>query len=223
MYTEFLTLAEQDSLSRLRLATPYILLGGTENAERRVAAFGSEALCGYEPEAPVCCLELAPTAPKFADELTHRDFLGCLMALGLRREVLGDIVIYENRGYVFCLASIADYISEQLTEVRRTTVSVRLAETLPPALTTLPEITVLVVASERLDALVAAVYKLSRSESLKFFERERVFVNSRAAKSPSAMLRSGDVVSVRGLGRFSYEGISAQTRKGKLRVELRIY
>lgn len=223
MYTDFLTLAEQDILSRLRLATPYVLLGGTDTAERRVAAFGSEFQFGYGPEAPVCCLEVSPTAQRFADELTHRDFLGSLMALGVRREVLGDIVIHENRGYVFCLDSIADYISEQLCQVRRTTVSVTVAEALPPALTTLPEISVLVVASERLDALVAAVYKVSRSESSKLFEQERVFVNSRAAKSSSAMPESGDIVSVRGLGRFRYEGISAQTRKGKLRVEVRIY
>lgn len=223
MYTEFLTLAEQDILSRLRLSAPYLLLGGTDVAERRVAAFGSVELCGYEPEAPICCLELAPTAQKFSDDLSHRDFLGSLMALGVRREVLGDIIIYENKGYVFCLDSISDYISEQLTQVRRTTVSVHPAEDLPPALTTLPEISVLVVASERLDALVSAVYKLSRSESSRLFDQERVFVNSRVAKSSSAMPASGDIVSVRGQGRFKYDGISTQTRKGKLRVELRIY
>lgn len=223
MYTEFLTLAEQDCLSRLRLASPYTLMGGGDNSERYIAAFGSEEICGYEPVTPVCCIEIAPIAQKFADELSHRDFLGSLIALGIRREVLGDIVVHENNAYVYCLESISHYIIEQLIQVRHTRVSVCRVEAIPSAMMTIPDLSTIIVSSERLDALVAGVYKLSRSESSRLFEHERVFINSRAVKNPSSLPESGDIVSVRGLGRFKYEGISYQTRKGRLCVGLRIY
>ena len=112
--TKFLTAAEQSELISTRL--PCALFGGYEGAERRVAVFG-------EGEPDVVCLRIAPVSRRFSDTLTHRDFLGSLMALGLSREVLGDIVVSDNEGYLFCLAGIADFISENLTEVKRTAVA----------------------------------------------------------------------------------------------------
>ena len=85
-FSEFLTPGEQTELGRMHLAEPCVLDGGYSEAERRAAVFGGE-------RAPICCLEIAPAAPKFAEELTHRDYLGSLMGLGLRRSVLGDIVL----------------------------------------------------------------------------------------------------------------------------------
>ena len=76
--SDFLSPGEQAEAVRLRLPEPAVFEGGYPEAERRVAVFGGG-------EAPVICLEIAPTAPKFAGELTHRDYLGSLMALGLRR------------------------------------------------------------------------------------------------------------------------------------------
>jgi len=221
--TEFLTTAEQDLACRAKLDAPCRLVGGYEGAERRVAQFGSEALCGYEAEAPIVCLLIAPLAPKFAEALCHRDFLGSLMGLGVRREVLGDILIQDTSAYLFCLESIADYIAEQLVQVRRTPVTVSRADGLPPFLITPPEKVGLVVGSERLDALTAAVWKLSRAEGKKLVEDGRVFVNSRLVENPAFELKSGDMVSVRGYGRFLYEGAAAETRKGRLHVEVRIY
>lgn len=63
----------------MHLAEPCVLDGGYSEAERRAAVFGGE-------RAPICCLEIAPAAPKFAEELTHRDYLGSLMGLGLLPE-----------------------------------------------------------------------------------------------------------------------------------------
>ncbi|MBQ6808767.1 MAG: hypothetical protein IJP07_06405 [Firmicutes bacterium] len=225
-YSEFLSLAEQEELSRLPLgpgSAPLRFWGGFEEAERKLACFGSPELCGYEELPPLSYLEIAPVAERFADSLSHRDFLGALLSLGLRRSVLGDILIQQNRGYLICLEHIAGFIQEQLCQVRHTTVCCRPVEQLPEAAVTLPEPVPILLASERLDALVAAVYHLSRSASQQLICQGRVALNDREAQSANAVLRPGDRVSVRGKGRFIYEGIDASTRKGRLRVMVRIF
>ncbi len=222
VFSEFLTLAEQDTLLRLRPECPFTLWGGLPSSERKVACFGSEALCGYIEPPPLACLRIEPVQQKFADALSHRDFLGSLMALGIRRELLGDIEIADNVGYLFCLDSIAPYIAENLASVRRTTV--RCVPSAPPEkLSSPPPVTELVVASERLDAAVAAVYRLSRAQAQELIEKEQVFISGRLALSPSAALPEGALVSVRHHGRFQYEGISRSTKKGRLRILVRIW
>jgi RNA-binding protein YlmH len=124
---------------------------------------------------------------------------------------------------VFCLESVAGHIEDGLTQVRRTNVRVRRAENLPESVTAPPEETTLTAASERLDALVSAAFNLSRAESARLFEAERVFVNGLPAHSASSRPEEGDMVSVRGMGRFRFEGALGETRKGRLRVSLRIY
>ena len=79
------------------------------------------------------------------------------------------------------------------------------------------------VQSPRLDALVAAVYKLSRGEAQKLFEKELVLVNSLPARSPSMAAKAGDIISVRGYGRFAFDGESGETRKGRVRATVRVY
>ncbi len=222
VFSEFLTLAEQDTLLRLRLDCPFSLFGGLASSERKIVCFGSEELCGYVEAPPVQCVRIEPVQQKFADPLTHRDFLGSLMALGLRREVLGDIEIVDNVGYLFCLDSVSGFIRENLTSVRHTTV--RCAPSEPPEkLSSPPPLAELVVASERLDAAVAAVFRLSRSEAQELIEKEQVFLSGRLAKSTSAALTPGTIVSVRHYGRFLYEGIARETKKGRLRVQVRIF
>lgn len=222
VFSEFLTLAEQDTLLKLRLPCPFALWGGLESAERKIASFGSEELCGYTEAPPVVCLRIEPVRQEFADSLTHRDFLGSLMALGIRREVLGDIEIADNVGYLFCLDSIAGFIAENLTSVRHTTVRCALSDP-PDRLSAPPPVTELVVASERLDAAVAAVYRLSRSRAQELIEKEQVFLSGRLASGASAELTEGDIVSVRHYGRFLYEGVARETKKGRLRIMVRIY
>ena len=129
--TAFLSPAEQALLLTLRLPFPPVLDGGYLYAERRIAAFGSEALFGVPYASPVVCLCMEPLSHRFADELTHRDFLGSLMGLGLEREVFGDILLQGNTGYVFCLDAMAPFIQENLTQVKRT--SIRCFPAMPPS------------------------------------------------------------------------------------------
>ncbi|MDO4732077.1 MAG: YlmH/Sll1252 family protein [Bacillota bacterium] len=225
-YTEFLSLAEQDSLSRFPLgknAAPLHFWGGFPEAERKLACFGSPELCGYEEEPPLCYIEIKARQARFAEQLSHRDFLGALLSLGLRRSLLGDILIYENRGYLICFAHMGSFILEQLQQVRRTSVFCSLVDVLPDVSLLLPEPQGFQVASERLDALLAAVYHLSRSESQLLVSRGRAAVNDRECLSGDTLLQQGDRVSLRGYGRFLYEGAVGSTRKGRLRVSARVF
>ncbi len=224
-YSEFLTLAEQNELCRMTFdkgSAPFALHGGYDGAERKIAVFGSEELCGYAESPPLVCLEASPLSARFSEDLGHRDFLGAVIALGLRRSVLGDIVIKENRAFLFCLESVSAFICENLKKVRNTPVDCRAAEA-PRLAAERPEPVGINVASERLDSLIAAVYRLSRSESQELIAQKKVFVDSRLSENPSCSPKIGGIISVRGFGRFVYEGISRETRKGRLVVSVRIF
>lgn len=220
--SEFLTLAQKAALAAARPAAPYVLDGGYEGAERAVAVFGSRELCGWSRESPVCCVEIAPLSPKFAEELSHRDYLGALMGLGVRRETMGDILTEDGKAWLFCLDSIGDFVTAELHEVRRTSVAAKRSKP-PAAASAPPEISEAVVSSERLDALAAAVFSLSRAESQELFPAGRVFVNGRETKKPDAVPAPGDIVSVRGFGRFVYVGPGRETRRGRMRVQVRVW
>lgn len=207
--TRFLNMAEQSVLLSMRL--PVFLWGGFEGAERRVAVFGAE-----ETDS-VTCLRISPVGGKFAQELTHRDFLGSLMALGIVRETLGDIVVKDNCGYLFCCASVAPFIEENLTEVKRTGVRCEPCSD-PTVKSGEGEVRSVVVASERLDAVIAAVWKLPREEAKALCEKGLVFVDARLAVKAGSTIPEGAAVSVRGKGRFTYLGLERETKKGKLRV-----
>ena len=94
-YSEFLTMAEQSILLDTPELSPFSLFGGYEGAERRLACFGGEETVSYPASPPVSCLIAEPVSRKFAEALSHRDFLGALMSLGIRREMLGDIIVAE--------------------------------------------------------------------------------------------------------------------------------
>lgn len=222
IYSDFLGLSEISELSQCRFPIKVTLWGGYENGERVVARFGEDGYGGTE-DFPVKCICIEPVSQKFADKLTHRDFLGSLMGLGIRREVLGDIIINENCGYLFCLDTIADYIVENLTQVKHTTVKCKVTEKIPENVIPTPEKTEIIVSSERLDVIVSAVYNMSRSQVLPIFRQEKVFVNGVAKSSPSANISDGDIVSVRGFGRFIYNGVLRHTKKDRLVISVGIY
>lgn len=196
--------------------------GGTECAERRIAVFSGKDCC-YEEPSPIVCVRIRPVSSKYAEDLSHRDFLGSLIGLGIRREVLGDIIVHEKTGYLFCLDVISDFVCRELTKVRHTDVECCVIDAPPENSVSLPPVSRIVVSSERLDAIVSAVFKISRSESQKLFSLCRVYVNGKNIESFTGAPASNDIISVRGLGRFIYEGIEYETKKGRLSSSVRIF
>ncbi len=221
--SDFLNLHEQNLLRTVRCAVPVALYGGFDEAERKIACFGAADMREAADAADFRLLKIEPANPKFADILSHRDFLGSILSLGLRREKLGDILITENCAYVVCAARAGEFLAENLERVRHTTMRCSFVDTLPAGALPILESREAVIASERLDALVAAVYHLSRSEAQKLIAAERVFVDSAAVLRADALPKSGQLVSVRGYGRFRYNGVLRETKKGKLRAAVGIY
>ena len=225
-FTPMLGLAEQtvfwEAEPSLRYAG-YKTDGGRENAERVMIHFGNEEELGYEEPFPISLVHIRPLQAKFSDDFTHRDFLGALMHLGIERDLLGDILVGEKQGYLFCQTSIVDFLCRELTQVKHTSVICELAASVKEYQETPPVLETVLVASERLDAVIAQVYHLSRSQSIELFRKKQVFVSGRLCENNSRDCKPGEIVSVRGYGRLIYDGIDHTTKKGKQSVNLRVW
>ena len=226
LFTGFLSLGEQALFYQSAASFPtasYALSGGFASCERRMVRFGNPQEIGYEEPFPITCLCIRQTAPKFAGVLTHRDYLGALIHLGVERTVLGDILPAGHLAYVYCQDSMAPFICENLTRVKQAAVEVRPVKEAPDdALPCLKE-QVFAAASERLDVLLCAVWNLSRSQSAEAVKSGRVFVNGRLCENSSMQPRIGDLITLRGHGRFVYDGIVCETKKGRYKVSVKLY
>lgn len=220
MFTDFLTTAQQSLLLCLQGSLPVqtFFFGGYECAERVMARFGSPQELGYEEPFPIIILKISPLNARFSDRLTHRDFLGALLNLGIERRLIGDILTDGTCACVFASARIAPFIEESLTRVKHTPVSVAKADAVPAGFIRAPEEVSVVVSSLRLDAVISRVYNLSRKEVQALLAAEKIFINSRVQTRPAYMIKENDLISVRGRGRFRFKMAAAQTRKGNLRI-----
>lgn len=225
-FTGFLGLSEQEIFwqqeRELKFAG-YRLEGGFPGADRVIIRFGSEEEMGYEMPFPITCLHIAPLQQKFADDLSHRDFLGALMHLGIDRSTLGDIRVGDREAYLFCLNSISEFICENLEQVRHTRVKCVAAERFEATALEEPEILDLQVQSLRVDAVLAKACNMSREKSLELFRAGKVYVGGRLCENNSRLLKVGETVNARGFGKFTLTGEPRETRKGKLAVEAAIY
>ena len=219
--TRFLTEGEIAFISSLKLPLAPCFEGGFSEAERCVAVFGSEEDLYYSWDNTIVLLQICQPDPKFAKKLTHRDFLGAILNLGIERDLIGDILVHENTGYVFCLRQIAPYLTENLKRVGSSTVSLQILNTLPEDVSVQTVAEEVVSASPRLDAVVSAVFHISRSEGKNLVEREKVSVKGRLVSDPGRALIPGERVSVRGYGRFYFDGETGETRSGRSRIAVR--
>lgn len=225
-YSNFLSPAEISQLEDIRADISYIhveTFGGNDLCERQLAGFGSEEDFGYPGHFPISVIKVTPLLEKFSDSLNHRDFLGALMHLGIERDTLGDILIKESTAYVFCLENIANYICQELTKVKHTNVKCEITDMNIPALQPVFAKKEFPAASLRLDGILANLLKCSRKEALSLFEDKRVILNGRITGRNSITLKEGDVFSVRGHGKFIFDGCGGNTRKGKIYVHIRQY
>ena len=224
LFSDFLNLNEQHIFHSLHkeLYTTTELYGGYAQAERQMAAFIPDALC-YEWNYPLVCVRATPLYPKYAENLSHRDVLGALMHLGLERSRLGDIVLLESGIYIFCTQTIAPFVSEELTQIRHTMIQTSLVDIQSLDVHPQFEERTEMIASNRIDAIIAKAYHFSRSEAASMLVSEKVFVNGRCITNCNHTCENGTIISVRGKGRFIFETDQSLSKKGKLRIKLRMY
>ena len=223
-FSDFLTLNEQNILNSCAgsLGITYELSGGCFYAERQIAAFLPDALY-YDWEYPISALKITPAYPKFAEKLGHRDILGSLMQLGIDRCKLGDILVGEQEAYLLCEETVADYFAEHLEKIRHTLVKVEPCSLCDLKVTQEFQSQDGIVTSDRIDAVIACVYHLSRSQASLLLRQEKVFVSGKLIQNPSYTCHADDIISVRGYGRFIYRGEYGTTGKGRLKIHYDLY
>lgn len=225
-FTGFLGLSEQEIFWRQERELShagYTLEGGYHDADRVLIRFGSEEQLGYQVPFPIVCIHISPLMQKFADDLSHRDFLGALMNLGIDRSTLGDIKVGDREAYLFCLDTVSRFICENLTQVRHTHVRCSVTEDYAAVPQEEPEIMNIQVQSLRVDAVLSKIYNMSREKSLGLFRAGKVYVNGRLCENNSRLLKPGETVNARGFGKFLLTGEPRETRKGRLAMEAAVY
>ncbi len=184
------------------------------------AGFQSYALGLFfdEPEPfPVSALSLQF---RKSDKLTHRDFLGALMSLGIERETVGDILVEDGRCVLFVKEEIRDYITSQLFKVGNVGVRITEADT-----SSLPkgrgfDEKDYTVSSLRLDAVVAAVSGLSREKTKTLILSGSVTRNYEVCQNISRQVEESDVITIRGKGKYVVNGVLGETKKHRIRISI---
>lgn len=227
-YSDFLNLNEQSILNTIPkdlLSARYTTYGGYDLSERQMAAFLPDALYMLPDEIPypVQAVEIRPANGRFAETLSHRDYLGSIMNLGIERSKIGDIIIDGDTAAVFVRKEIASYLAESLTRIRHTTIRTAVKDATDIVFAPRYEALRGTVPSVRLDTVLSVAYPLSRSRMTAYIEGGKVFINGKLVTSNGCHLKEGDIISVRGLGRIVYDGILSETKKGRYMVSVRKY
>lgn len=224
-YTDFLTLNEISIFGSIKFELPninYELSGGYDCAERKVLCFyGDDSVKAFSNY--ITCIRILPLNKKFSDDLNHRDFLGSIMNVGIERSKIGDILVKEKEGFVFCETVISNFIIDNLDKVKHTNIRCEIVkDDIPDIQPNYQEIRG-TVSSPRLDSVIALAFHSSRTSILGLISGGKVYVDGRLIESNSYMLKENEIVSVRGLGKFIYKELQNQNKKGKYYVRLLKY
>ena len=233
-HTGFLSLSEQSLAvpETEKAGVPVCFYGGHEEADRKVLFFlpsylDEETLVLQEAggEGFIACLRIRVRGARFTKEIGHRDCLGALMHLGIGRDQVGDILLTQEGdcAYVYVLSQVADHITRDLVIVGRAHVDI---DRVPLTACTVRPQRISVsgsIASVRIDSLVAMVFHISRSAAQELVSSEEVFADGRIITSASYVPAPGCRISVRGHGKFIYEGEEKKTRKGRIFVRADVF
>ena len=224
-HTAFLNLYEQSIFQSVSnsLLVNYILIGGYEYAERKLVCFFSSKCDEIKEEYYISLICIDNKNPKFATELTHRDYLGALMNICIERHTIGDICISDSKAYVYVLKTAVGIILSSLEQVGHNKVKVYEENFYNIEFFSNLQEKIINIASNRLDSIISSVYNISRSKSNIYIDADRVFINSKLVKTHSLSLKADDIVSVRGLGRFIYKDVKKTSRKGRLIAKVALY
>lgn len=222
-FTDFLSPTKAEEIRKTVGDKNVEFFGGNEFSERTIARFGNKEELGYEEDFPVKLFKISTTAGKFAVPVTHRDVLGAVLNLGIERDKTGDIFIDGECSYIYVHRDIASLIMSELKTVSRNPVVVSEVYGLPDCVRPKTEETEISVASNRADAVISRLYNFSRDESSSLFKSGFVSLNGKQLLKSEKTLKGGDVVTVRGKGKFVFVSEGGISKKGKLYVKLNVY
>ena len=229
--SDFLDMHQKSVVASLRLPYPdvrMVFYGGFDGAERTVAVFLPDYIedelsahfSAVPEDDPLTVIEL--TKDKFSPALSHRDYLGALMGLGIRREMTGDIIVSENGCRMAVLSKMAPFILDNLGKAGRGTLKGRILATSEARegtkATGIPES--FTVSSMRLDSVVKNAFSVSRGDAAEAIEGGVVFVNDIECTKPDRKIVSGDKIVFRRKGRIVVGDCSGISKKGRVIVNI---
>lgn len=219
-FTRFLDPAQAVQASQIARSNGvcFSTWGGYDHAERIIGCFHPSDETVLNEEYPLVCLH-ARVNTRF-HTIAHRDLLGAFMALGLTRACIGDMIIRDADVYIFASSQTADFVAGSLTSAGKTPLSFSVLDEIPPMPE--PEGTVFsaVVSSLRLDAVLAAAYRLSRSQAAEFIRAGLVKVDHVPCEHTDYQLKEGALLSLRGKGRVRLDEVHGLTRKQRIGISL---
>ena len=223
-FSDFLDGAEQRIIKE-NVVFPFgynvITYGGFDENEKKMIGVFPE---WQEPDTesfPIVCLKIEGG---FSKKLTHRDYLGTIMSLGISSSKLGDIVVDDGCAYVFVHSDISGYVSDNISKIGNQGVKISVIDDTGNVEIKRNYKTIeAVCASGRLDAVVGAAANMSRSESARMIAAGKIKLNHRECLKPSEEIRTGDLLSIRGYGRYIVSDFGNETRKGRIHITLKKY
>lgn len=211
---------------QIQLAKDYLLFlkisgfrffGGKDGTERCYLGIDYQSEI-KDSDFPISALRLTY---RKQDCLTHRDFLGAFMALGISRDGVGDILVARGETVVFLSHSVASFAKNQLAKVGKVGVKVETTENTGIQIEKSFETIQGTVASLRLDCVVSLICCVGRKEAKELILGKVVFLNHRACQNIDNDVSLGDNVSIRGYGKFVLEVIGSPTKKGRIHVKIK--
>ena len=226
VHSEFLD-PHQVSLAEKVLAhldvCSYTFYGGFPGAERAVAVFRPDLVSEDEQEQFADgMLKVLEVTPNSGGNLSHRDYLGSLMGLGIKREVTGDIIVTEEKCSIIILSEMAVYIAGNLFKVGNTGVSLTILDIMDLSVPK-PKADDIktTVATLRLDSFCAPAFGISRSKAAEFIKAGKVNLNWEMTQNPDKAVREGDTISLRGKGRAVLEKVGGRSRKDRIAINIK--
>ena len=159
-----------------------------------------------------------------SNDLRHQDILGTLYSLNISDEMFGDVVIWNNRYFIIILSSIDNYIKSNLTSIKNSKVD--LIEKDPYYLKDYKqeyEEFNIIVPSIRVDVIVSKIINSSRSNALEKIKNGDIYLNYELLTKPTYMLKENDIFSIRKYGKYKFNGIINETKKGNIIVNISKY
>lgn len=222
----------RQAFARRSFGCSIVFTGGYEDAERRILLCLPDYIC--EPGMEVSGADVSDTGVLTVIRaivqnpggrpLTHRDYLGSLMGVGIKREMIGDILVRENGADIIALSEIAPYLLTEYSKAGRTELEL---EEHPVSELILPERKGKevrdTVASLRLDSIVASAFGLSRAKAAAAVTSGLVLLNHVEVQKPDAPVAEGDLINLKRSGRVRITGIGGRSRKDRIYVEMEVY
>lgn len=227
-YTDFLDLSQielvQKFINRIKIEN-YMSYGGFEQAERKMFVIYPEKFNSTVVEKNLSNI-VQIIRIELPDDLkgkyTHRDYLGAVIKLGIERKKVGDIIVDSNGADIIIDKDVSKFLVENLgslTRFSKSTITVQNIEDLRPVEIKKEEIEI-IVSSLRLDNVISELARCSRNKALDIINTERVFVNFECETKKTKQIKPGDMVTIRGKGRFFIKEIVGQTRSGRTVIKI---